>query len=135
MYPAGNYMFKVNNRNTRKRCEICSKLTIKIPERRSFWKIIHFSVNLLNVTLKSRITKFACFNYGTTFLIFFLSLSLVRQNSESEFLPEESSDMHIGVFTLNFQNEKSVNFHDYFWYSSFAFCKGQLQPESLSLLT
>ena len=24
---------KVNNRNTRTRCEICSKLTIKIPER------------------------------------------------------------------------------------------------------
>ena len=33
-YPAGNYMFKVNNRNTRTRCEICSKLTINIPERR-----------------------------------------------------------------------------------------------------
>ena len=32
--PAGNYMFKVNTRNTRARCEICSKLTIKIPERR-----------------------------------------------------------------------------------------------------
>ena len=32
--PAGNYMFKVNYRNTRTRCEICSKLTIKIPERR-----------------------------------------------------------------------------------------------------
>ena len=29
-----NYMFKVNNRNTRTRCEICSKLTIKAPERR-----------------------------------------------------------------------------------------------------
>ena len=26
--PTGNYMFKVNNRNTRTRCEICSKLTI-----------------------------------------------------------------------------------------------------------
>ena len=26
-------MFKVNNRNTRTRCEICSKLTINIPER------------------------------------------------------------------------------------------------------
>ena len=25
-------MFKVNNGNTRKRCEICSKLTIKAPE-------------------------------------------------------------------------------------------------------
>ena len=32
--PAGNCMFKVNNRNVRKRYEICSKLTINIPERR-----------------------------------------------------------------------------------------------------
>ena len=31
--PAGIYLLKVNNRNTRTRCEICSKLTIKIPER------------------------------------------------------------------------------------------------------
>ena len=30
-YPAGNCMFKVNNRNTRTRCEICSGLTIQIP--------------------------------------------------------------------------------------------------------
>ena len=30
--PAGIYMFKVN-RNTRTRCEICSKLTIKTPEQ------------------------------------------------------------------------------------------------------
>ena len=29
---AGIYMLKVNNRNTRTRCEICSKLTINIPE-------------------------------------------------------------------------------------------------------
>ena len=28
-------MFKVNNGNTRTRCEICSKLIIKTPERRS----------------------------------------------------------------------------------------------------
>ena len=27
------YLFKFNNRNTRKRCEVCSKLTIKTPER------------------------------------------------------------------------------------------------------
>ena len=26
------YLFKVNNKHTRKRCEICSKLTIKTPE-------------------------------------------------------------------------------------------------------
>ena len=30
--PAGNYMFKVNIRSTRTRCEICSKLTIKTPD-------------------------------------------------------------------------------------------------------
>ena len=31
--PVNIYLFKVNNRNTRKRCEICSKLTIKTPEQ------------------------------------------------------------------------------------------------------
>ena len=31
---ARNYRFKVNNRNTKTRCEICSKLTIKTPEPR-----------------------------------------------------------------------------------------------------
>ena len=30
-YPTNIYWFKVNNRNTRKRCKIWSKLTIKIP--------------------------------------------------------------------------------------------------------
>ena len=33
---AANYIFKVNNRNTRARCEICSKLTIKTPEPRQW---------------------------------------------------------------------------------------------------
>ena len=33
-YPANIYFFKVNKRNTSKRCEICPKLTIKTPERR-----------------------------------------------------------------------------------------------------
>ena len=31
-YPTNIYLFKVNNRNIRKRCEICSKLTVKTPE-------------------------------------------------------------------------------------------------------
>ena len=31
-YAANNYIFKVNDRNTRARCEICSKVTIKTPE-------------------------------------------------------------------------------------------------------
>ena len=35
-FPAGIYLLKVSNKNTRARCEICSKLTIKIPERRQW---------------------------------------------------------------------------------------------------
>ena len=38
---ANIYLFKVNNKNTRKRCIICPKSTIKIPERRQ-WR--HSSV-------------------------------------------------------------------------------------------
>ena len=34
MYPVGLYLLKVSNRNTRILCEICSKLTIKNPEKR-----------------------------------------------------------------------------------------------------
>ena len=43
---AGNYMFKVNNRNTRTRCEICSKLTIKTLERRYFLLTSQWTCNL-----------------------------------------------------------------------------------------
>ena len=31
--PASLYLLKVSNRNIRTRCEICSKLTIKTPEK------------------------------------------------------------------------------------------------------
>ena len=30
--PASDYLLKVNNRNTKTRCEICSKSTIRTPE-------------------------------------------------------------------------------------------------------
>ena len=36
--PVGIYLLKVNDRNTRTRCEICSKLTIKTPVRRQ-WRL------------------------------------------------------------------------------------------------
>ena len=32
--PVGNYVFKVNNRDTRTKSEICSNLTIKTPDSR-----------------------------------------------------------------------------------------------------
>ena len=48
--PAGNYMFKFNNRNTRTRCEICSKLTIKTPERRQWRRSGVFIVNFEHIS-------------------------------------------------------------------------------------
>ena len=43
--PAGIYLLKVNNRNTRSRCEISSKLTIPTPERRQWRRSGIFNVN------------------------------------------------------------------------------------------
>ena len=40
--PAGIYLFKVNNRNTRTRCEICSKLTLQIAELHSGVFVVKF---------------------------------------------------------------------------------------------
>ena len=48
--PAGNYMLKDNNRNTRARYEICSKLTIKTPERRHWRRFGVFIVNLEHIS-------------------------------------------------------------------------------------
>ena len=62
-YPAGNYIFKVNNRNTRTRCAICSKLTINIPERRHWGRSGIFIVN---------------FEYILFLVLLFLLLTLSR---------------------------------------------------------
>ena len=70
--PAGNYNFKVNNRNTRTMYKICSKLTIKTPERRhwrrsgvfivNFEHISHLVLAFLLLTLSSKIYIFVWFN-------------------------------------------------------------------------
>ena len=54
--PAGNYMFNVKNRNTRTRCEICSKLTINVRRRSgvcivNFEHISHLVLAFLLLTL------------------------------------------------------------------------------------
>ena len=50
VFSANFYLFKVNNRNTRKRCEICSKLTIKTPERRYWRRSAVFIVNFEHIS-------------------------------------------------------------------------------------
>ena len=48
--PAGNYMFRVSNRNTRTRCELCSKLTRQILERRHWRRSNIFIVNFEHIS-------------------------------------------------------------------------------------
>ena len=45
LIPTNIFLFKVNNRNTRKRFEICSKLILKTPERRQWRRSVVFIVN------------------------------------------------------------------------------------------
>ena len=44
-FSVGIYLLKANNRNTRTRCETCSKLTMKTPERRQWRRSDVFVVN------------------------------------------------------------------------------------------
>ena len=48
--PAGNYMFKINNRNTRTRCEICSKLKVKTQERHQWRRSAVYVVNFEHIS-------------------------------------------------------------------------------------
>ena len=50
VYLVGIYLLKVNNRNTRTRCEICTKLTIKTPERRQSLRSGIFIVNFIHIS-------------------------------------------------------------------------------------
>ena len=60
-------MFKVNNRNTRTRCEICSKLTVKTPERRQWRQWRRSGAFIVN------------FEHISYVVLVFLSLTLSRQ--------------------------------------------------------
>ena len=67
LWPAGCHMFKVNNRSARTRREICSKLTIKTPERRQTLKK-SFTCNSLSILMHS-VTSGTCFSLNSKFNI------------------------------------------------------------------
>ena len=50
--PAGNYLFKFNNRNTITRCEIYSKITIKTRKRRQWRRSGVFVVPFKHIVLE-----------------------------------------------------------------------------------
>ena len=56
--PSGNYMFKVNNRNSRTRYELCSNLTIKTLERRHWRRSGVFILNFEHISHLVSIVNF-----------------------------------------------------------------------------
>ena len=50
LIPAGFYVLNVNNKGTRTRCEICSKLIIKTPERHQWRRYDVFIVNFESIS-------------------------------------------------------------------------------------
>ena len=49
-YPVNIYLLKVNNRNIRKRCEMCSKLVIWTPKQRQWRRSGDFIVNFEHIS-------------------------------------------------------------------------------------
>ena len=50
IFPADSYFFKVNNWNTKIICEICSKITVKMRERRQWSRSGVFIVNFEHIS-------------------------------------------------------------------------------------
>ena len=96
---AGIYLLKVNNRSTKTRCKICSRLTIKIPERRHWRRSGIFIVNFEHIShfvlaclCHCRLGhSFDNFKQGSNQILFFLSKwiwnwkSRKRRNSSYHF--------------------------------------------------
>ena len=71
--PVGNYMFKVKNRHTRTRCEICSKLTVQ-----SYTVSVH--MQLLIDTLRHYCS--ALFPRKCHWLVYFCQSDLTRSTEK-----------------------------------------------------
>ena len=113
--PAGIYLLKFNSTNTRTRCGICSKLTIKITERRQCRQSGVFTFN---------------FEHISKFVLVFLSMILNKPKPNGVFL------LLAFLLTLNryfcFSLEKS----NYFYRNvlSYPFLSSLLKKRSYVLL-
>ena len=71
--PANIYLRNVNDRNTRKRCEVCSTLTVKSPERHQW-----YYSGVFTLTLTIFCTFFKCFYWWLWTSRYYLGTSLVQ---------------------------------------------------------
>ena len=105
--PADIYLLKVNYRNTRTRCEICSNLTIKTLERRH-WGFGVFIVNSEHIS--------------DLILVFPLLTSNIQLSAEISRFDKTLAPYHVNFKMLESlikNGGKSENFH--FWQEGFSF--------------
>ena len=87
--PANIYFFKVNNRNTRRRCEICSKLSLRTPGLDSLntpdeeWKLV---TAFAQITLSFLVAYFSSMLSGYNTRVGWVSR--VGSNSSSDVFKE-----------------------------------------------
>ena len=92
-----NYMFKINYRNTRTRCEICSRLTIKTPELCSSVSVVNFE----QVNAGWGIVMFLSGKYWKKIVPLFIIIWLLNNKncqriSEVIFTLQENLTIHLG---------------------------------------
>ena len=92
--PAGIYLLKVNNRNTRTRCEICSNLTLKKPERRHWCRSGVFTVNFEYISHLVLVFLFVTLNREFLTGIYFKPK--LHGNREREVTSQEVNSKAIG---------------------------------------
>ena len=100
--PANTYLFKVNNKNTRKRCKICSKLIIKTQERRQWHRSGVFIVTFEHISLFS----VSIFDFEQVNITWVLRLVIA-------FMAIQSSNLSVDIITL-FINHRTFT---KIWYS------------------
>ena len=101
--PADIYLLKVNNRNTRTRLEVCSKLTIKIPEGCDFITRCFVIVRGAKCLLVYHVLGFGRF-WGKITLMNF-EIFEVFNNALEQFIPN-----HSPKYVITITNSEAENF-------------------------
>ena len=89
LFPAGIYLLKVNKRNTRTKCEICSKLTIKTPEQCQWRRSGVFIVNFEHIAHLALVCLLLTLNMWFSFKI--LRGKKVKRNTVQNIPSNEAS--------------------------------------------
>ena len=99
-------MQKVNNRNTRKRCELCSKLTIKTTERdlsKQFWGLVDRTKNAILIKF-----YFKAYRGSTCIQNKLINRFLLISAIYLYFKYKKAKDFQ-GLYTLNSHQGSAVN--------------------------